>query len=237
MPLPRLQVIGNRCDEFLYRIGWNQDVRCGDVRDYQRGTSGAFDNRILFQPGVSTGLVRLSPLLVPMIRREWTLLVARFNQLEVSRLEDFLFGEARLSLTGTRDLLFEIQKGRCYYCDRTLGTTTDVDHFIPWSRYPNNALENLVMADSRCNHDKRDFLASPEHLERWLERMRSGSQTRALIASFSTDRGWDHWPDRSRNVAAAIYTGLPEGYNLWNSVKEFVPLDKARVGSIFRTYL
>src|SRR5213592_5079376 len=36
----------------------------------------------------------------------------------------------------------------------------DVDHFIPWSRYPDDGLENLVVAHARCNAQKSDFLAA-----------------------------------------------------------------------------
>jgi HNH endonuclease len=42
-----------------------------------------------------------------------------------------------------------------------------VDHFLPWARYPENGIENLVVTDPRCNNDKRDFLAAAEHVERW----------------------------------------------------------------------
>ena len=33
------------------------------------------------------------------------------------------------------------------------------DGSVPWSRYPENGLLNLVVADVKCNGNKRDFLA------------------------------------------------------------------------------
>ena len=33
-------------------------------------------------------------------------------------------------------------------------TTMDVDHFMPWVRYPNNAVENLVLAHNHCNRSR-----------------------------------------------------------------------------------
>jgi hypothetical protein len=223
MPLPRLQIIGNRSDPFLYEINWDQSIRKGDL--YSPG----FDNRIRFKPGVPEGLVRLSPLLKPMIQRCWTLLVAKFNRLEVSRLEEFLFGEKRISLTGTRDFFRELQANRCFYCEKRLDSQSEVDHFIPWSRHPNNAVENLVIAHANCNHDKRDYLASAEHLSHWIERMRPGSIDRNQMDSFALAQNWDTCPNRSRNITSAIYLNLPSGYNLWHGIRSFLPLDRERI--------
>jgi len=235
MPLPRLQTVGNRSDDFLYRIGWDQSIKRSQVSSYQTGNGGAFDNGIYLRPGVADALVRLSPLLKPMIRRQWTLLVARLNHLEVSELEDFLFGETRTALTGTRDLLADLQGTRCFYCHDRLDQRSEVDHFIPWSRYANNALENLVLAHRTCNHDKRDYLASFEHIEAWSERMRQGSSSLRLMRTFADHAGWDHKPERSLAVTSAIYSHLPEGYSLWQGIRNFVPFEKSRVLSLFHS--
>jgi hypothetical protein len=34
-----------------------------------------------------------------------------------------------------------------------------VDHFVPWSRYPDDTLDNVVVADNRCNGFKSSSLA------------------------------------------------------------------------------
>jgi hypothetical protein len=171
MPLPRLQRFGGRTDEFLYRIAWDETVRRGEVRAYQRGDDVAFDNRLLLLPGVGDGLVVLNNLLRPLIHRQWAAMVARMNELEEARLEAFLFGTARIALEPVRPGLQDLQQDRCFYCDgalmRSAGLRPHVDHFIPWSRYPNDAIENLVVAHERCNGRKSDFLVASGHVARW----------------------------------------------------------------------
>ena len=49
-----------------------------------------------------------------------------------------------------------------------------VDHVLPWSRFAEDAIENLVVADGPCNLSKRDFLAGREPLEPWLTRPHCG---------------------------------------------------------------
>jgi hypothetical protein len=234
MPLPRLHTIGNRMDPFLYKLKWSQSIKRSEVTPYQMRRLGyEFDNRLCFMPGVPEGLVRLSPILKPLIQRRWVLLVAQFNRLEVSRLENFLFGETRIPLVGTREFFTSLQDNRCFYCDRRLDSRSEVDHFVPWSRYPNNAIENLVIAHNGCNQNKRDYLAGIDHLQVWLERMRFGSKDRIELERYAAENNWDSWPDRTRNVASAIYLGLPDGYSLWKSAREFVPLERYRIQSTF----
>ena len=35
-----------------------------------------------------------------------------------------------------------------------------VDHFIPWSRYPRDLVQNFVLAHNACNLDKGDMLGA-----------------------------------------------------------------------------
>lgn len=173
MPLPRLQTIGISVDSFIYQINWDQNIPFRDVIRYQRGV-GEFDNRILLKPRVGEFFVRLNGLLRPLIQRRWAGMVAALNQQEDSRLEHFLFGVERLDLSVARTPLWEIQESRCFYCEGRIREPKEshVDHFIPWSRYQENGLSNLVVADLKCNGNKSDFLAAVEHTERWLDRLR-----------------------------------------------------------------
>jgi hypothetical protein len=57
-----------------------------------------------------------------------------------------------------REVAFQSGPGRALF-----------DHFSPWARHPDNGIENLVAADGRYNNDKRDFVASTEHLQRWTD--------------------------------------------------------------------
>lgn len=92
-------------------------------------------------------------------------MVARMNKLEEAELEQFLFGPERISLEPTRQPLRALQKNRCFYCEGGITGRADVDHFIPWSRYPDDGLDNLVAAHPKCNNSERDFLAAAEHVE------------------------------------------------------------------------
>lgn len=164
MPLPRLQVFGGEEDRFLYDIDWDTDVRQGAIAD------GTVDTTIRLRPGVGERLVRLSGLLRPLIQRQWADRVARFNRSHVTELEleDFLFGVARTPPARLVSGLREIQDNRCLYCDGRLGRV-EVEHFIPWARYPDDGVHNLVAADPGCNQAKRDFLAEPAVTSRAAE--------------------------------------------------------------------
>jgi hypothetical protein len=48
-----------------------------------------------------------------------------------------------------RQDLTDLYDRRCFYCDQRLGKRFDLDHLIPWFRYPNDAIENLVPPDPK----------------------------------------------------------------------------------------
>jgi len=220
MPLPRLQVIGGRPDPFLYQISWDAGVRSPDVAAYQRGDGAAFDNRILLMPSVGEYLVRLNGLLRPFIQRRWAAMVARLNRLEEARLESFLFGADRQSAQAVKGPLRDLQESRCFYCDRRLSAQVEVDHFIPWARYPNDGIENLVAADRSCNAAKREFLASANHLARWALRL---SRDLESLNDIAAGLRWESRRTETIGVATAIYLGLPDGVELWVTGTEFAP--------------
>src|SRR5262249_14625977 len=64
----------------------------------------------------------------------------------------------------------DVQGGTCLYCRRPLSRQAQVDHFIPWSRYPADLGHNFVLAHDRCNNAKSDHVASEDHLAAWAER-------------------------------------------------------------------
>ena len=82
----------------------------------------------------------------------------------------FLFGQERASLDVYRPILTDVQRGECFYCRKKLSGQTQVDHFVPWSRYPADLGHNFVLAHDRCNNAKSDFLAAENHLAAWVER-------------------------------------------------------------------
>ena len=140
---------------------------------------------VRFRSGAADELVRLAPLLRPLIELHWVRMVASLNGLDVEgeRLRAHLFGADRTTFPPPlRSGLRELQDGRCFYCDDRLTSRSEVDHFIPWSRWPNDAIENLVLADA-CNNHKRDHLAAADHAQRWANRLATQSADLAAIAS------------------------------------------------------
>jgi 5-methylcytosine-specific restriction endonuclease McrA len=224
MPLPRLQIAGPVADRFIYEISWGEQVRRLEV-------DGSFDNQIRFKPGVGEYLLQLNTLLRPLIQRKWTLMVAHFNRLPETQLEDFLFGQDRIALARIRKHIWDMQDGRCFYCGRGISTErgVELDHFLPWSRYPDNGIENLVAADRRCNAAKRDFLAAAEHVERWAPRLgpvgAQGEQLRTIAESVN----WARDPQRTCGAARALYLRLSADARLWRTESEFVPADLERL--------
>lgn len=230
MPLPRVQRMGSSDTRFIYEIGWDESVTRRVVG------SPTFDNRVLLVGQAADHLVRLSGLLRPLIELQWTAMVARRNR-EVAdemRLQTFLFGDTRIDLTPIQRPLRELQDNRCFYCGQPMQGRADVDHFIPWSRYPDNGIQNLVAAHPRCNGEKRDFIAASDHLERWVTRSSTAAGPAEQLESIAERLRWEHQPERTFSVARAIYLRLPIDARLWVRGGDFVSLDRERVRSVLQ---
>jgi 5-methylcytosine-specific restriction endonuclease McrA len=210
MPLPKLQRFGGSEDRFLYDLDWDDRIR------QKEAWSPGFRRVIKLRPGVAEHLVRLSGLLRPLLEREWARAVANWNRLEHSSLEGFLFGRERIPTEPVRKDLCELQEGRCFYCGCSLGRLAVVDHFLPWARHPNNAIENLVAADQACNGSKKDFLASGNHVSKWRSR-----SPRALT-EIAKRREWESAGERTESVVRTLYLRLPDGAKLWDRPGIFV---------------
>jgi hypothetical protein len=160
-------------------------------------------------------------------------MVAQLNRLEESQLEEFLFGASRTQTARIRIGLWELQSRRCFYCEGSIREPTQghVDHFIPWSRYPNDGLDNLVVADQRCNGLKSSSLAASQHLARWSRRLKEHSTEYVQLSDLAEQSAWDRHADRSLSVARAIYLRLPRDAKLWSRGKEFVAPDPVTIGT------
>lgn len=229
MPLPRLQMMGQGLHLFIYELGWEPGVGRGEVTRYQIGERSACDNRLLLRPGVGEYLLQLSGLLRPLIQRRWAAMVAQVNRLEESQLDEFLFGVDRASTARVRGGLLEIQNGRCFYCGSSVTEAAggQVDHFVPWSRHPENGLDNLVVAHSGCNRAKSSSLAAAEHVARWAVRSNPRSTQYLDLEEFARRASWDRDASRTRSVARALYFRLPDDAWLWQRGREFVMSDRA----------
>lgn len=129
---------------------------------------------IRLKPGVAASLRRLRGVIVAVVQARWALWVRERNEsLGPDRdLESFLFGVRRGPVAAYATRLYELQEGRCFYTGSRLGEPRrgEVDHFIPWSRYPWDSPFNLVLASRSANSAKRDRLAPPSDRDRWLDR-------------------------------------------------------------------
>lgn len=89
---------------------------------------------------------------------------------ETTDLRGFLFGAERNALAAARPVLMDLQNENCFYCSLAIKPDAgEVDHFIPWAKYPADLAHNLVLADRSCNAAKRDRMLHCDHLARWTE--------------------------------------------------------------------
>jgi hypothetical protein len=233
MPLPRLQVMGHSHQPFIYQVHWDQRIRRCEVGRYLADDAGTFDNRVMLKPNVGEYLLQLNSLLRPLIQRRWAAMLAELNRLEESQLEAFLFGADRTQTARIRAGLWEVQERRCFYCDKRIQEPTrgHVDHFIPWSRYQDDGLDNLVTTDIECNGFKSNSLAAADHVARWARRFAADSREHAHLADLAERTAWDRHPDRSLSVARGIYLRLPDDARLWLRGREFVTPDFATIAT------
>jgi 5-methylcytosine-specific restriction endonuclease McrA len=167
----------------------------------------------------------LAPLVRPLVERLWAARVIVYNRLPDGQLDDFLFRRSRLDAVRVRLALLALQEGRCFYTDQPLRVAeADVDHFVPWSRSPVNAIENLVVADRRANNNKSDRLAAAHLVARWRQRNQRlvGELARVAVAN-----RWESAPSQTLGVARAVYFGLGPSNLLWSPPNVFVPTDVA----------
>ena len=233
MPLAKLQRFGEGRrtseDRFIYDFSWREEVGRRAVN------RPGFDDTLRLRPGVGGWLVRLAPLIRPLVQAKWAARVAARNSdlVDAERLDEFLFGAQRISLQRVHGPLSEAQNHTCFYCDGRLTTRSAVDHFVPWSRHPDNTIDNLVAAHSACNNAKSASLASLQHLGNWLARFRPGDPASTAVARIASETGWPQRSERTLATARATYLWLPAGTRLWQEGTTFEPLDTAAMRGVF----
>lgn len=206
-PIPLLQVVGSTLVPFLYEPDWPEQTSASSLRK-----SGHDMVRLL--PGVADRLVVLGPLLRPLVELHWARDVARWNSIatEDERLRAHLFGANRTSFPRKlRDGLADIQGNTCFYCGDRLAARREVDHFLAWSRWPNDAVENLVLAD-RCNNAKSDHLAAVGHLARLEDRRDRRADD---LVQLGVDARWTSDPQRTNGLITSTYAHVAAGTPLW----------------------
>jgi hypothetical protein len=139
MPLWRLQRLRNEVLDFLYA----ESPLPGNIR---------------LKSGVAANLRRFHAIIVRLAQSEWMHFIQalpRNAQLlgPTSDLSQFLFGADRSALLRMGAPLADAQKGQCLYCRQRV-KTGEIDHFVPWSRYPRDVAHNLVLAHKECNRQR-----------------------------------------------------------------------------------
>lgn len=194
-PLPRVQRVPNGLVEVLWQQTREWQAQLDRDRNsrvprrmFQTDTRGLPVIQLL--DGALQGLVRLSPLVRPLIEIRWRDDVRAWNKSIAGgdpgwSLDRYLFPEsARISLSkkALRELN-ELQLHRCFWCSRDLGRATpNADHVMPWSRTLNNSIENFVLTDARCNSVKSDRLISAQLGIRWARYVNSHRRDLRSIA-------------------------------------------------------
>ena len=151
---------------------------------------------ITLKPGIAYCFTRFSKIINKLCQQYWTEFVRKNsrNQIHFSDdidLQQFLFNQSRQSLKVLITILIDTQQGRCFYCHKSLRNNIEVDHFIPWSKYPIDTTHNFVLTDHTCNNSKRDYLAQELFYEKWLERNQQHGHTieqEAKIIGFTTNQ-------------------------------------------------
>ena len=221
-PLPRLQTVGTSetVFPFIYDLGpdWGANQHFSLQRLRSHGPRGPV---IPMLPGAGDELVRLAPLIRPLVELHWTRMVARLNGVATveADLRHHLFGSPRIVPPKMlRDGLRDLQDNRCFYCDRPLVALTEVDHFIPRVRSANDSVENFVLTDRGCNGDKSDLLAAPGFVASWTHRNREQAAGLTLIAEMAAV---ESDPAGTLAVARSIYAHLPPGgAPMWHGRKQ-----------------
>jgi len=199
MPLWKLQRVGADKLDFLYE-------------------EAIVDSGIVLRPGIAECFRRQFTVVQALVQMAWLSFIQRLPANRpvlgtTGDLADFLFGSERSGLSAIVGGLRDLQHGVCFYCQGRLHDTVEVDHFIPWSRYPRDLGHNFVLTHGSCNLDKRDMLAAPEHLARWIYRIDNESAT--LLQIFDEAR-CPYDADASLTVAEWSYeTAERAGALVW----------------------
>ncbi|HZU74247.1 MAG TPA: HNH endonuclease domain-containing protein [Acidimicrobiales bacterium] len=212
-PLVRLQTIDDVPQPFIYDIDWGEGVTIAGLR--RDGGS-----MVRLRPGAGDQLIRLAPLVRPLVELHWVRMVAGLNELDLMEedLHRHLFGAERVAFPANlRKELTIMQDGYSFYCTDPLSASSAIDHFVPWSRWPNDSIENLVVAHTSCNIHKSDRIPGPVPLARWTQRL--GSQSKVLADAAARVR-WRSDPVRTTSLARSLYAHLPEGAPVWNAPQQ-----------------
>ncbi len=118
----------------------------------------------------------------PVLVSEWVKTMASYKgniAFSDPQEQSFMYGalkweEPKRTTTAARERFNFLAKSRpmqCVWSAKTLKQKYDIDHSMPFSRWPNNDLWNLVPSNCAVNNEKRDRLPSEKTLIDAKERM------------------------------------------------------------------
>jgi hypothetical protein len=224
MPIPKLQRFGDGATttelRFLYEYSWEDEVPVGKIHRLN------FDDALRFQPGVAAGLIKIQNLIRPYLENLWIQWVADRNPdiTDAAKLHNFLFGVDRKSLAKVKPYIISAQNEKCFYCETPLTANIEVDHFLPFSKHTDDALDNLVASCKKCNGSKSDSYPSVHHLKKWWTRFQEGTEVFNTLNHISETTSHLRDPLATASKARAVYLNKSEGALLWHAVGEMVPL-------------
>lgn len=138
-------------------------------------------------------------------------------------LESFLFGSNRSHIAKLTPLLYEFQNGKCFYCEKSASKSSDVDHFIPWKKYPRDLAQNFVLSCPTCNRSKSDTLAAKIHLDKWLTTIVGSDERSDSISKmgFISDKICTlkvaHWAYHSASISNGLAWHRKNAFDTINS--------------------
>lgn len=208
MPLWKLQVIGQEVDDFLYpQTGKGPEIK--------------------LRPETVFCLRQFHTLIQDLIQGSWVRFVHSIgtnqNLLgETIDLREFLFGSEREGLGVFRKFLMDLQSGECFYCRSRLRGQGDVDHFIPWVKYPVDLGHNFVLVHPSCNRHKREYLAAEDHLHSWVAR---NDRSSCELSQFFDEKGIQSNLSSSMQITRWAYEqAANSGAHVWVAGDKTKPL-------------
>lgn len=129
---------------------------------------------ICLKRGIASSLRQLQGIIVALVQTRWARWVRDNNEglSNESKLEEFLFGASRTNVSVYAPNFYDLQSGRCFLTGAKLASpdSGEVDHFIPWARYPFDSPFNLSLVSKKINNQLRDQLKPQSSMELWLSR-------------------------------------------------------------------
>lgn len=218
-PIVHFQVLGRSEDEFMFKA-----------------PTGA--QTIQLKPGVSAYLRKFHALIQQMTKTRWVEFIKSVSDNQKilgnqDRLYKFLFESSRESMNKLRSGLFKLENKTCFYCKKPVRDLSDVhvDHFIPFSLYGRDILQNFVLAHRNCNISKSDVLAGYDHLARWIDRL---EVRRADLSEIADEAGVISDDTGIKTVAHWSYHhGQQAEAQAWLKSGKYEPITEAYL-SLFR---